>query len=846
LVYTPNVSFAGTDSFTYTLSDGQGGTDTATVLVTVEPPSSTRVTVTVNQVKAIDDMEQGLLGGSGEADFFTKLTINGQTWESPFKSNQNHIVPNWQFTQEVTDFTVPITINMHEHDGGLFGSTNDVDINPSGGVKRLNLLYDLRTGKISGDASGTRGEQIYVRGSGDSLRAEMWFTIGSDILLVQPNTAPTVPKGLNEVVNGNSVTLNWNRATDGETAPADLTYNLRVGTTPSGENIISPTSISPQLAQNGNVDRNNSWTLNNLEPGTYYWTVQAVDSAFTGSEFAPSGSFTVEPPPSGGVTVTVHRVKDVDGIDDISNFFTGSEADYFTRISINGQSWQSPQIKDEEDISPNWQFSQNVTAFTVPIVINLLDSDPFTDQQADINPLLGKEQLELTYNLLTGEIGGSGVSGTRGQEIYVRGQGGDERADIWFSIDSTFSEDSIPTNHWNAAFINRTNSNVDDRALYNFSNPEAVLDLGPASGDGKISLYQNWNASPASGVQSDYFAMQAWTRTNFAADKLYKITTKSDDGSWFRLQNVNTGVWTGNSVVEADDGADWRDRAIWNPPKTIMFKVPETGEYDLVAEFYDRTGEAVVDFTVEEVKFFSESVNESVQWQGQFFWWDRQEGNQPPTDIFAAGGDRNNAIAVVNLGNNTRNDGKKGLSFNWENGLPNNDARLPNENFAILATTETYFEAGRKYQARVRGDDGFQLLAQNLNSNELVYITPENNWAQSYGDHQEIDFTVPSDGQYDLQVQFYEERGDANFDLSWEPVNFTGRTIATTNTNVRSGPSRDFAIVGKLRNGTQVTFDKWTEGEFISYPSLGTASSLWYRIAGTNNWISAAIVDGSP
>jgi hypothetical protein len=39
--YTPEMAFSGTDSFIYTVSDGQGGTDTATVTVTVQTPNST-------------------------------------------------------------------------------------------------------------------------------------------------------------------------------------------------------------------------------------------------------------------------------------------------------------------------------------------------------------------------------------------------------------------------------------------------------------------------------------------------------------------------------------------------------------------------------------------------------------------------------------------------------------------------------------------------------------------------------------------------------------------------------------------------------------------------------------
>ena len=36
LNYTPNANFNGADTITYTISDGQGGTDTATLSVTVE------------------------------------------------------------------------------------------------------------------------------------------------------------------------------------------------------------------------------------------------------------------------------------------------------------------------------------------------------------------------------------------------------------------------------------------------------------------------------------------------------------------------------------------------------------------------------------------------------------------------------------------------------------------------------------------------------------------------------------------------------------------------------------------------------------------------------------------
>ncbi len=405
----------------------------------------------------------------------------------------------------------------------------------------------------------------------------------------------------------------------------------------------------------------------------------------------------------------------------------------------------------------------------------------------------------------------------------------------------------IPTNNWNARFINRTSANIADRTIYDFSNPAAILDLGDqhqGSSDGSLRLYQNWgDGSPDSNVQTDHFAMEAWTRTNFEAGKLYKITTQSDDGIWFRAKNVQTGQWTGGSVVVAGDGADWRDRSTAMPPKTIFFKVPESGEYDFYVQYYEKTSGAVVDINIEEAKVFQDSVNESQRWESTVFWWDRKLGNIPPGDFYNS---QNNVIGVVDQGSNTRSDGKKGIKFSdVEYESLNNDVRLPDDNYAIRSYTQTNLEAGVKYRAKVLADDGFQLLTKRANTNQWVYITPKDQWQQAYGGTK-VDFEVSQDGLYDMYFNYYEERGNAALDLSWEAVPFNGRLLATTTTNIRSGPGTSYSLVGTIPyDGTSktVTFDKWTIGEWVDYTAeLGTISNQWYRIKGTNQWISAAIV----
>lgn len=403
-------------------------------------------------------------------------------------------------------------------------------------------------------------------------------------------------------------------------------------------------------------------------------------------------------------------------------------------------------------------------------------------------------------------------------------------------------------NHWNARFINRNAGNVSDRTTYDFSNPAAVLDLGDqhqGRSDRGLRLYQNWgDGSPTNGVQNDYFAMEAWTRTNFEAGQLYKITTDSDDGTLFRLKNVQTGQWTGNSVVLDGDGADWRDRGTAAPAKTIFFKVPQSGEYDFYVQYYEKTSGAVVDINIEEAKVFRDSVDSSVHWNSTVFWWDRKLGNVPPGDFYT---NQSNIIGVVDQGPNIRNsDGKKGIKFSFPDFQSlNNDERLPDNNYAIRSYTQTNLEAGVKYRAKVRADDGFQLLAKRANTNEWVYFTPKDRWQQAYGGTK-VDFEVSQDGLYDMHFNYYEERGGAALDFSWEVVPFTGKLLATTTTNIRSGPGTNYSLVGTIPyDGTSktITFDKWTTGEWVDYRTeLGTRSNEWYRIKGTNQWISAAIV----
>ena len=112
------------------------------------------------------------------------------------------------------------------------------------------------------------------------------------------NAPPAAPGGLGATIDQSSATLAWQPGTDLNQA-GGLTYNVRVGTTPGGQEIVAPMCVASTgqrlLPALGNAFVRTNFSLNYLKVGTYYWSVQTVDNLFVASAFAPEQSFTVAP-----------------------------------------------------------------------------------------------------------------------------------------------------------------------------------------------------------------------------------------------------------------------------------------------------------------------------------------------------------------------------------------------------------------------------------------------------------------------------------------------------------------------------------------------------------------------
>lgn len=111
------------------------------------------------------------------------------------------------------------------------------------------------------------------------------------------NTPPTPPQNLIATPAGGSAVLSWSAATDAQTSADALTYNVRIGTSPGATDVVSPlahpTTGKRFVPRMGNTGNTLQLSINNLDYGTYYWSVQTIDAAFEGSTFAQEQTFVV-------------------------------------------------------------------------------------------------------------------------------------------------------------------------------------------------------------------------------------------------------------------------------------------------------------------------------------------------------------------------------------------------------------------------------------------------------------------------------------------------------------------------------------------------------------------------
>ena len=157
------------------------------------------------------------------------------------------------------------------------------------------------------------------------------------------------------------------------------------------------------------------------------------------------------------VTVTIQRFIEVQDPDPGPG--QGCCGDYYGRVSIDGQPFQeSGHEDDDKDVTPYWRFTRTVddTQPTIPVTIQVFDDDTalaFPDDIMDLNPVDGKQQLDLQLNPRTGTWSGdvpANVGFSQGDGDHEQfgltegGEAGKILFDLSLSADGDIDDDGIP------------------------------------------------------------------------------------------------------------------------------------------------------------------------------------------------------------------------------------------------------------------------------------------------------------------------------------------------------------------------------------------------------------------
>ncbi|MET7329740.1 CARDB domain-containing protein [Nonomuraea sp. NPDC005650] len=171
------------------------------------------LTFSIDYLRQIENPDDGLLGDGGDGDYYPKVQIaDGPIQEGPRIEDDEFSplglpeAPNgWVFTKSDLPGdkpTVNITVAMWDWDNGLRTNDDRMDISPQPQDNELNLVYDFRSGTLSGDGlvpgtpcvdtNGRSRGQSCVQGNGDHGYPEdndgRITKIGISVTTVQPDT----------------------------------------------------------------------------------------------------------------------------------------------------------------------------------------------------------------------------------------------------------------------------------------------------------------------------------------------------------------------------------------------------------------------------------------------------------------------------------------------------------------------------------------------------------------------------------------------------------------------------------------------------------------------------------
>ena len=374
-------------------------------------------------------IDLGDFNGDGYADLLYSGTFSGSgdiTKLNEYDANTKTYVDS---AFDVSDI-IKAEVEFGDLDGDgdldfvIAGKSNDVN---SDNVFRtyINVRNQSAT-VLAGKSSSKRPE--YRGKNAAKYRSEQNFTV---------NSAPSAPV-INDIVfldeaEGSvdiPLEFSWNEATDDHTPNIGLTYALKIGTTPGGEEIMSSNSNANGVkkdAEKGNVEHNLKWKLS-LPEGTYYWSVQAVDASYSGSIFSEPVQFRV-------TTSGIDTDSDGDGIENSLDTCPNTPAG----DAVNDQGCSVNAILGDG----NGDTTVNVTDLVVSVNYILGNNPtPFVFKAADVNndDLIDVRDIVGIVDIILTETGDKSSESNKSTAFYSNTPIGDalfswEGNDLYVSTD---------------------------------------------------------------------------------------------------------------------------------------------------------------------------------------------------------------------------------------------------------------------------------------------------------------------------------------------------------------------------------------------------------------------------
>ncbi|MFT4304250.1 MAG: FG-GAP repeat domain-containing protein, partial [Candidatus Woesearchaeota archaeon] len=205
---------------------------------------------------------------------------------------------------------------------------------------------------------------------------------------LKPNEAPEPPKDhFSNTFNDVWLNLGWGNGSDDTTPENSLYYNIRVGTLPEGNDIISGKyggSSNPTQGYLGNMMQLQEYSVNVTENRTYFWQVQTIDAGLRASEWSTIQIYDACPHNSGDWIITNNCTR-YNETNISNNIYVDSNLTLINTnltantFSINGDLILINSNITADNIIINGSINSNNSKFYGDVSINTNSEDLFVD-----------------------------------------------------------------------------------------------------------------------------------------------------------------------------------------------------------------------------------------------------------------------------------------------------------------------------------------------------------------------------------------------------------------------------------------------------------------------------------